>query len=163
MITRFDIGKIFKKLFLPLLVIAIIGGILFSINYAFSSYKNLQLENEKLKLEIVKLQGEIATIAKINKENSIALINTQANCETSIKELVALHQGKEVLMRKEISILQNRKTKEKAAKDTNIVQADGSIRLPTETELEPILSEIRIDSIFESYCNDNPVAICKGN
>lgn len=147
---------------MPIIIIILMGVIAFGINYAVTSYKNLQLENQRLTL-LVETQKIQLDLLKEQVNNSIVEIkNIQDSCSVSLKEVKDLYAGKEVLAKKELSVLKSRKDKEKAVKDKLTASNEGTPPTFKESELTDAISQIRIESIYETFCNNNATDLaCK--
>lgn len=154
-ILKIFTGLNIRKLILPLIIILSIVGVVFGVKYAVSSYENLQLENKRLTLEIAKLQNEITVLVKQNKDNIKTIETVQQTCEVTVTQVKGFYEGRESLILKEMNVLKNRKAKEEAIKKSTAKNTDGTNRELTDKEITELVSEVRIDSIYETYCNSN--------
>lgn len=135
-----------------LFLILLVGGGYFGVKYALASYDNLKLENQRLSLEVEKLQESIRELKQVNEANKKELEIAKSSYDSSISELKSFYDKREISFNKQLKILKSKKEKEKAV-DEIIINVDGVERPLSEEEKDARYSEIRIDSLQDAFQN----------
>jgi hypothetical protein len=120
--------------------------------------KNLQIENGKKEREILELRNNLKA-----QEEEIALLKKSNEIDNQISSDLA--KEREELKDKQKTIEENRVKREAAVKSNpvrKITTVDPSTKKETieiieltPSQVEQEISQIRIDSIWEAYCNSN--------